>query len=80
MTKRPLNFATAQERQDWIIQHANHFTTVRRLNMVVAKQEHKTIDEARAHAKKMVEANGTKPVLIYAVNGNSDTYVEMVKP
>jgi hypothetical protein len=80
MMSKPLNFETAQSRNDWIIEHAEYFTTCRMINRKYIRNEHKTLDEARRHAKTMLAENGTKPVLIYAVQGNSDTYIEMVKP
>jgi hypothetical protein len=80
MTERPLNFATAQERQDWIIQNADHFVTCRRIGGHLLRQEHKTLELARDFAKGLLIQNASKPVLIYAVKDTSDTYVEMVKP
>jgi hypothetical protein len=80
MTSRPLNFANAKEREEWIIQHVEYFTTVRMIQRKYERQEHKTLKEARAHAHLLLAQDKSKPVLIYAIHDNSDTYVEMVKP
>jgi HJR/Mrr/RecB family endonuclease len=80
MTNRPLNFASAKEREDWIIANAQLFTTVRMIQRKYERQEHKTLKEARAHAHLLLKEDKSKPVLIYAIHDNSDTYVEMVKP
>lgn len=80
MTEHPLNFESAQARQDWIIQHAEYFTTCRLIARKYVRNEHKSLEEARQHAKVMLAENSAKPVLIYAVQGNSDTYIEMIKP
>lgn len=80
--ERPLNFETAQQRQEWIIKHAEYFTTCRTISTRTSKErtrnEHSSLEDARGHAKVMLAEN-PKPVLIYAVSGNSDTYIEMVK-
>ena len=44
MTAKPLNFASAQERQDWLIQNADYFTTARFINRKLKRQEHKTLE------------------------------------
>ena len=80
MTNRPLNFANAKEREDWIINNAQLFTTVRMIQRRYERQEHKTLKEARAFAHLLLKEDKSKPVLIYAIHDNSDTYVEMVKP
>lgn len=80
MTDQPLNFESAKEREAWLLQNANYFTTVRMLNRRYARQEHKTLEEARTHAHLLLIQDGSKPVLIYAVKGDSSTYVEMIKP
>ena len=80
MTARPLNFASAQERQDWLIQNADYFTTARFINRKLERQEHKTLDGARKFARKLLDHDRIKPVLIYAVCDRSDMFVEMVKP
>ena len=77
---KPVNFEKAEERNAWIIKHAEYFTAFRMLGRRRHREEAKTIEEARKKAHLMLAENDTKPVLIYAVNGISDTYVEMVKP
>ena len=80
MTARPLNFASAQERQDWLIQNADYFTTARFINRKLERQEHKTLDGAR---QVCPQAAGSRPHQArshYAVCDKSDMFVEMVKP
>ena len=79
MTERPLNFASAKEREEWILKHADYFTTSRMLNRVLHRNEYPTLEAAREAAKKQIAANAIKPVLIYAVQGGSSVYLEMVK-
>lgn len=80
MTQRPLDFASAKEREDWIIQNAQYFTTCRTINRKYERQEHATLELARSHAKNLLAENPIKPILIYAVEGESSVYIEMVKP
>lgn len=80
MSERPLNFESAQARQEWIIQHAEYFTTCRMIARRYIRAEHKSLDDARQAAKLLLAEDASKPILIYAVQGNSDTYIEMVKP
>ena len=78
MTEQPLNFDDANQRNAWIIENAESFTAFRMLNRQRQRMDAASIDEARSMAKTMLIEN-PKPVLIYAVNGLSDTFVEMVK-
>jgi hypothetical protein len=80
MINRPLNFANAKEREEWITNHADYYTTVRMIQRKYDRQEHKTLKDARTHAHLLLAKDKSKPVLIYAIHDNSDTYVEMVKP
>lgn len=80
MSERPVNFENANDRNAWIIQHADFFTAFRMLGRQRQRLEAKTIEGARQHAAHLLAENNSKPVLIYAVNGLSDTFVEMVKP
>jgi|HubBroStandDraft_4_1064222.scaffolds.fasta_scaffold39907_3 hypothetical protein len=75
---KPVNFESANERNAWIIQHADYFVACRLIDRKRERHEAKTLDEARAMAKQLLKQN-PKPVLIYAVNGISDTYVETIK-
>ena len=52
MTARPLNFASAQERQDWLIQNADYFTTARFINRKLERQEHKSFARVCKFARK----------------------------
>jgi hypothetical protein len=80
VTDKPVNFESANDRNAWIIQYADYFTCARILGRVRQRVEAKTLDEAREKAAHLLAENNSKPVLIYAVNGISDTFVEMVKP
>ena len=77
--EKPIDFENSDQRNAWIIKHAEYFTTCRRIRMKLIRAEHRTIEEARKHAGELLKEDNSKPVLIYAVSGNSDTYVEMVK-
>lgn len=78
MVDKPLNFASAQERTDWLIANADHFTTARRFGHQVDRQEHPTLKHAEEHAKVLL-THHPKPVMIYAVKGVEDTYVKTIK-
>ena len=80
MTNKPLNFASAKEREDWIINNAEFYTTARFISRKLERQEHKTLDKARKFARKLLDNDPIKPVLIYAIQDSSDMFVEMVKP
>lgn len=80
MQDKPTNFESANDRNAWIIQHADYFTCARILGRVRQRVEAKTLDEARLKAAHLLTENNSKPVLIYAVQGINDTFVEMVKP
>ncbi len=80
MQGRPVNFESANDRNAWIIKNADHFVAFRMIKRERQRVEAKTLDEAREKAAHLLAENNSKPVLIYAVNGISDTFVEMVKP
>jgi hypothetical protein len=71
---------SANDRNAWIIKNADHFVAFRLLKRERQRLEAKSLEEARERAAHLLAQNNTKPVLIYAVNGISDTFVEMVKP
>lgn len=77
---KPTNFESANDRNAWIIQHADHFVAFRMIKRERQRVEAKTLDEARLKAAHLLAENNSKPVLIYAVSGIHDTYVESVKP
>jgi hypothetical protein len=77
---KPTNFESANDRNAWIIKNAEHFVAFRMLNRERQRLEAKSLDDARLKAAHLLAENNSKPVLIYAVNGISDTFVEMVKP
>jgi hypothetical protein len=75
---QPINFESSNERNAWIIQHADYFVACRLIDRKRERHEAKTLDEARALAKQLLKQN-PKPLLIYAVEGIHDTFVEAVK-
>jgi hypothetical protein len=78
--EQPLNFPTAEARSNWIKANATYWTAFRYLGRKRQREEAPTLEEARIKANRMLAENDIKPVLIYAVCGISDTFVEMVLP
>ena len=78
MTQQPLLFENWKTRNEWIVKNATYFTAFRYLTRQRQRLEAPTIEGAREQAKTLLKEN-PKAVLIYAVSGNSDTFVEMVK-
>lgn len=74
-----LGFQTAEERTALIIKEAEYFTACRIIDRKRERHEASSIEGARALAKAMLAENGIKPILIYAVSGIHDTYVETIK-
>lgn len=77
--EKPVNFANAQERADWIIANADYFTAFRMMGRRRQRIEAPTLEQVRAEARALLAEDNSKPLLIYAVNGVNDTYVETVK-
>jgi hypothetical protein len=75
---RPVNFENANERNAWIIQHADYFVACRLIDRKRERHEAKSLEEARNIAKALLKEN-KKPLLIYAVQGIHDTFVESIK-
>ena len=73
--EKPLNWASETERQQWLIEQAQYFTVIRRMDYRYHRVEFPTLPEALAMAKLVVGVDPAARLLIYAVNGNSDTYV-----
>ena len=69
---------TYRDKEQWIKDHADHWTTARWLNWKMEKQEHKTLEGAEACARHLLTQN-SKPIMIYAVAGSSDAIVKVVK-
>lgn len=73
-----LPFQTAEERKSLICDGADYFTACRFIDRKRIREEAPNLEAARAIAHLMLLEN-PKPVLIYAVQGVHDTYVETVK-
>lgn len=74
------DFKTSQERTDWIIANAEHFTVVRFLGRgKYEKHQYPTQAEAESAAKAMANAANAN-YMVYAVYGTHDTLVKGVKP
>lgn len=83
MTKqpRPINFDSSQHRDEWIQSNADYFTVVRKLPPPAGYERHEcqTLKSAESLAKKLAnEAN--RAYLIYAVAGDSSSFVRGVQP
>lgn len=81
MTKpQPLEFKTHQERSQWIKDNADYWTIVHHQGYgKYERHERHTQDEAMKLARELADTRDCI-WMIYAVAGNSDTYVDMVKP
>ena len=75
-----LGFQTHEERSAKIIKDADYFTCCRTINRQRQRLEAPSLERARVLASSMLAEDNTKPVLIYAVSGIHDTFVESVKP
>jgi hypothetical protein len=73
------DFRTADERTEHIKNNADHFTVTFRYNLKNITREFKELDFARLYAKFAANEVG-KPVLIYAVLGPHDSWIETVNP
>jgi len=73
----PLNFPNEATRGRWIISNADYFTAVRFRKQRYERHECPTLAAAVVKAKQMIaEAGG--PIMIYAVAGDSSTWVQNV--
>ena len=75
---RPLNFTSEQERRDWMIEHADKFVIIRRANRRNYRVEFPTLELAQRSAAGIVARYPFARLLIYAVCGVSDVWVENV--
>lgn len=73
-------FSSREEREKWFVENADYFTIVRRAKGKSYRVETKTLVRAETLAKSIVEQPRYQHVrlLIYAVRGVSDTYVETI--
>ena len=74
--KQTLDFQTAKERDQWILDHSEYFTVVRHLGPRRGYERHevKTLPEAIEMAGRMAKQAG-RPYLIYAVAGRRDAII-----
>lgn len=74
-----LDFKTAKERDEYIINNSDYFTVVRHLGPRRGYERHevKTLVEAETLARRMAKEAG-KPYIIYAVAGLRDAMVGYV--
>jgi hypothetical protein len=75
----PLNFTTDAERQKWIINSANYFTVIRRLNFKYLRLEVGSLPLAELCAEAVIKADPTARLLIYAVSEFQSTFVKYVR-
>jgi len=73
------DFRTADERQQWFRQNAEHFTATCRAGTVSYKSEHKSLDEARSTATQLAKIM-KKTIMLYGVVNSYDQWLENVKP
>ncbi len=73
------DFATIQDRDNWVKENADFFTVIRYLGPRVGYERHevKTLPEAEALAGRMSTEAG-RPYLIYAVAGQYDAFLKWV--
>jgi hypothetical protein len=71
-------FSRAEERNKWIVDHAQFFTTIFRRQRRYERQEHFTFEAAITKAKQLVGQAPTGRVLIYAVAGGHDALAATV--
>jgi len=72
------DFKTSDERNDWIVAHAECFSCVRFFGHVKYKKERRlTLPEIEALAERMANAEGGR-WMIYAVHGPHNVYIKTV--
>lgn len=75
----PLNFEAEPERRDWIINHADYFTTYLRTRRHILRDQWPTLAKAERAAQRILVSHPDRVVMIYAVAGVHDTWVKNVK-
>jgi hypothetical protein len=75
----PLNFPDEPTRRQWIIDHAEYFTVIRRVKRSYERHEFDSLGAARVGAAKLLERDPTAIYMVYAVRGVNDTWVENIK-
>ena len=73
------SFENEADRRAWITDNADYFTCIRRHSRRYEREEFKTLEEARKGAKRLIDMQKL-PVMIYAVFGPYDTWVENIMP
>jgi hypothetical protein len=71
----PLNFKTAEERQAWFREHAEHYTVHVRINRKACTSAYGTLDAARKAAADLAK-DLKRPCMVYGVIGSSDQWLE----
>lgn len=73
------SFQSELERQRWFIANADYFTAITRRKMRYERSEFPTLAEAETFIKQaMAEDPDIRSFLIYAVVGQSDSFVKTV--
>jgi hypothetical protein len=73
------DFKSPEERHAYFRRHVGFFTAACRLERFTYRSEHETLEDARAAAAAVAKALN-KVIMIYAVIGNYDQWLENVKP
>lgn len=71
------DFNSSEERSKWIVDHADYFTVIRRVNRCYERYEEPTLAAAEGKAKSLVAKHGGR-FMLYAVYSAYDTYVATV--
>lgn len=70
------DFKSEAERRQWIIDHADHFTIVRKRGRENLRAEVPDLATATQAANSIIEAHPDARLMIYAVYGTHDTWVQ----
>ena len=73
------DFRTSEERQAWFRENADYFTCTCRINRTACTSAFHTLQEARKAAANYAR-DLKRPVLLYAVIGNSSEWLENKYP
>jgi len=75
------DFNTSVERDEWIRAHADYWTAVRfRGRGYYERREFKDRQSAETAARRMANDTPGRPVMIYAVAGEHDSFVVAIQP
>lgn len=73
-----MDFKSAEERQQWIMEHAEYFTVFRYKNRKRIRHERPSLEEAEILARSLCLAEPGSRWMIYAVNGVMDSWIKTV--